>query len=180
MSLAKGLGFLPSGSIMYILKKNEKPTRNDRAAMNLLASVGVAIPDSVLGTGTTDAVSAGNVYKRIVDQIKRGNTEQIRKAAKLLVLGGDSFDVCNINPDSRGPFAAYCVQQAFRRAGCQPAGSSYPSKDLSTDKLWCQIISEYKQLYASMDNHEDPVEQKQAIKKCLGITVPDMKINCKK
>ena len=180
MTLAKGVGFLPSGSIMHILKKMDKPTRNEREAMNLLASVGVAIPDSVLGSGATDAVSAGNVYKRIVDQIQRGNTEQIRNAAKLLVVGGDSFNACDMNTETRGPFASYCVQQAFRRAGCQPAGSEYPTKDLITDKSWGQIVNEYKQLYAAMDNHEDPVEQKRAIQKCLGITVPDMKIDCKK
>lgn len=180
ITLAKNLGFLPGGRIMNILKRKEKPTRNDRAAMNLLASIGVAIPDSVLGAGNTDAVSAGNVYKRIVDQIQRGNTEQIRNAAKLLVIGGDSFDGCNINTESRGPFAAYCVQQAFRRAGCQPAGSEYPTRDLITDKLWGRVVGEYKELYAAMDNHKDPVEQKRAIKKCLGITVPDMKIDCKR
>jgi len=180
ITLAKGVGFLPSGRILYMLTKSVPPTRNERDAMDILASIGVTIPNSVLGDGTTDAVSAGNIYKRIMDQIQRGNTEQIRNAAKFLAIGSDSFDVCDIDNGSRGPFAKYCVQQAFRRAGCQPAGSEYPKTDLQTDKLWSDVVLDYKHLYATMDNHNDPVEQKKAIQKCLGITVPDIEIKCNK
>ena len=179
-SLATGVGFTSSGSILYMLKKNVNPTQKERQAMDVLASVGVAIPDSVLGSGETDAVSAGNVYKRIMDQIQRGNTEQIRNAAKMLAVGGGNFDICDIDPNATGPFAKYCAQQAFRRAGCQPAGSEYPNADVNTDKLWSGLTNSYKQLYAAMDNDSDHVEQKKAIQKCLGITVPDMKIKCRK
>lgn len=179
-SLATGVGFTSGGSILYMLKKNVNPTLRERQAMDVLASVGVAIPDSVLGSGETDAVSAGNVYKRIMDQIQRGNTEQIRNAAKMLAVGGGNFDICNIDPNATGPFAKYCAQQAFRRAGCQPAGSEYPNADVQTDKLWSGLTNSYKQLYAAMDNDSDHVEQKKAIQKCLGITVPDMKVKCRK
>jgi len=174
ITLAKGVGFLPSGRILHLLTKSLNPTRNDREVINILASVGVDIPDSVLGRGNTDAVTAGNTYKRIMEQIERGNTEQIREAAKLLAVGSKSFDVCDIDDNERGPFAKYCLQQAFRRAGCQAYGTDYPYGDLETDKVWSEILNDYKNLYASMDNHQDPYKQKQAIKKCLGITVPDM------
>jgi len=177
MTLAKGVGCTPTGSILSILQQSGTPTPNEREAMRLLASVGVAIPDSVLGSGAIDAVSAGNVYKRVVDQIQRGNTEQIRNAAKLLVHGGE-YDTCNLDRDARGPFAKYCVQRAFRLAGCQPAGSEYPTTDMSTNKVWGMVLDEYKQLYAAMNNDEDSDEQKIAIQKCLGIRVPD--IECKK
>ena len=180
ITLAKGVGFLPSGRILNMLTKSVSPTRSERGAINILASIGIAIPNSVLGGGDTDAVSAGNIYKRIMDQIQRGNTEQIKNAAKFLAIGRDSFVECDMDNDSDGPFAKYCLQQAFRQAGCQPAGSDYPKTDLHTDKVWSDVVRGFKDLYKAMDNHNDRDMQKEAIQKCLGITVPDMRIKCKK
>ena len=165
---------------MYTLKKSAEPTKTDRQAMRVLASVGVAIPDAVLGQGNTDLVTAGNTYKRIMDQIQRGNTEQVRNAARLLAVGTTSFDICELDGTARGPFSAYCAQRAFRRAGCQAGGKSYPTKDVNTDKNWGELTQSYTNLYTTMNNSAEPELQKDAILQCLGITVPDVKVKCGK
>jgi len=180
LSLAKGVGMLPTGSIMYMIKKSVEPTAIDKQAMRILASIGIAIPPSVLGNGNTDLVTAGNTYKRIMDQVQRGNTEQVRNAALLLAVGNSLFDLCEQGGTVRGPFSKDCAQMAFRRAGCQAGGKSYPTTDITTDKTWGELTQGYKQLYSLMNDSSEPESQKNAILQCLGITVPDVAVGCGK
>jgi hypothetical protein len=177
ISLAKGLGFLPNGGILHILKRNTLPTPNEKESIRILTSIGIQITDAVLGNGNTDAITAGNVYKRIMEQTTKGNSEQIRNAAKSLTGHGD-FNPCDLGLSQKGPFAAYCAQQAFRSAGCQPAGTQYPKKDVHTTESWGQLTNKYKSLYQSMNAEDGDVQE--SVLQCLGIKIAGKKGKCGK
>lgn len=172
ISLASGVGFTKSGSILANLTNGTPTGDTDRQAIDMLANIGISIPDAVLSSGLTDSQTAGNTYSQIYNAISSAPKPIQREAAKWLVMGTDNFDVCNYDSGASGPFNLTCLQQQFRKAGCQASGAAYPtSANASTyaKMSWGDLSSAFKNLYKSMGS-SDANTQDQATKNCLGVS----------
>lgn len=170
ISLAKGLGYNVSGGILRMLINVTGPNDTDRYAIDVLKSSGITIPDAVLGTGNIDKESAGRIYAEVFNAMT-GQGQLAREAAKWLVSGTDTFDICDFEPNKMGPFPLNCIQREFRQAGCQPAGAAHPTESNSRSlqgMTWSAIGTKFKDLYASMKSPDTEVQRK-ATKDCLGV-----------
>ena len=171
LSLAKGIGYTEQGGIYRMLYNGALPEETDMLAMNQLKLQGITVPKALLGDGSIDKVSAGNIYKEIFDVISKGRTNVIREAAKWLTVGTNSFDICALDPKTTGPFEVACVQRAFRQAGCQPSGESYPSSatvSAISNLTWEEINDTFVKLRESTKSQDLKVQDK-AARECLGL-----------
>jgi hypothetical protein len=174
LSLSQGMGYTNKGAIVQFIKQTKRiPSDYDTMAMNLVKSMGVSIPNAILGTGDISQDEAIEVFTNIKNQCTSASEELFREAAKWLVYGSENFDPCDLPNNATGPFVPQCVQREFRKAGCQVGGNEYPvGKKLSEYNLmsWGNIKSAFSSLFKSMttDNGE---EQDVAVKKCLGVNV---------
>ncbi|NBT46812.1 MAG: hypothetical protein EBT07_03180 [Actinobacteria bacterium] len=171
ISLASGIGFTKSGAILANLLNGKPPGDTDIQAINMLATTGISIPDAVLGSGQTDVQTAGNTYSQIYSAMSSAPKEILREAAKWLVMGTDNFDVCNMSSDTSGPFMLSCLQQEFRKAGCQASGAAYPNTATASTYAkmsWGDVGLMFANLYKSMAS-KDPVSQDRATRECLGL-----------
>jgi hypothetical protein len=173
ISIATSLGYNRNGGILKMLNSTAGPTDLDRATLDMLRSAGMLIPDAVLGRGDINAQSASNVYKSIYDRMTTGSTNMVKNSAKHLVIGVDEFDVCEYGAQERGPFSTYCLQRAFREAGCQPAGARNPTeRNASTfaNMTWGEVNGVFRNLRNSV-NSGTASTQDSAVKDCLGVDV---------
>jgi hypothetical protein len=171
ISLASGIGFTKSGAILANLLNGKPPGDTDIQAINMLATTGISIPDAVLGSGQTDVQTAGNTYSQIYSAMSSAPKEILREAAKWLVMGTDNFDVCNMSADTSGPFMLSCLQQEFRKAGCQASGAAYPNTATASTYAkmsWGDVGLMFANLYKSMAA-TDPLTQDRATRECLGL-----------
>ena len=171
ISLAKGLGYSPSGSILKILYSANTPVGNDAIAISMLQKAGIAVPSAILGQGNTDVKSAIRAYQAIWKAMTTGNTEMIKQCATLLCVGLESFDVCVFNDRDRGPFPTLCIERAFRQAGCQLAGTAAPT-DANVGQFASSTWGQVKQKFASLHNtmsSGNSATQDDSMTKCLGI-----------
>jgi len=171
ISLASGTGFTKSGAILANLLNGKPPGDTDIQAINMLATTGISIPDAVLGSGQTDVQTAGNTYSQIYNAMSSAPKEILREAAKWLVMGTDNFDVCNMSADTSGPFMLSCLQQEFRKAGCQASGAAYPNTATASTYAkmsWGDVGLMFANLYKSMAA-KDPLTQDRATRECLGL-----------
>jgi len=106
----------------------------------------------------------------IVQAQNSGATNAIRVYARYLVKGGTAPDPCPKDMSST-TYSVECMQRAFRQAGCQPAGSDYPNGNTPINKKWGDLTIGYTVLEAQTKDPMPPI-RKEAIQKCLGITVP--------
>jgi len=184
LSLSQGMGFTKAGTIVKMLMNPSlMPSEMDVMAIQVLGSIGVSVPNAVLGAGDIDADSASNVYYKIMSTANSSTSELYKEAAAWLTYGSDGFDPCSIPDETMGPFVSQCIHREFRKAGCQPAGSEYPG---SADKLgkfagysWGDVKREFSALFSNMSNG-DGDEQDKAVSKCLGIGIKrEPPISCK-
>jgi hypothetical protein len=171
ISLAKGLGYNLSGGVLRMLMNVTGPNETDRYAIDTLKTIGLTIPDAVLGTGNIDKESAARIYSDLFDAMTGGQSQLAREAAKWLVSGTDSFDICDFEGNRTGPFPLNCIQREFRQAGCQPAGAAHPTESNSRalqGMTWSAIGTKFKDLHASMKSPNTDVQRK-ATKDCLGV-----------
>ena len=174
LSLSQGMGYNDKGAIVQFLKQTKRaPSDYDTMAMNLVKSLGVSIPNAILGKGDITKDEAIEVYTNIKTQCTSASQELYREAAKWLVYGTENFDPCDLPDNTRGPFVPQCIQREFRKAGCQPGGNEYPIGKKLFDyntMTWADVKVAFNKLFKSMttDNGE---EQDVAVKKCLGVNV---------
>jgi hypothetical protein len=171
-SLATGLGYAKTGAMMRLLSGNAAPGETDRLAIDELKKSGYAVPNAILGSGDIDMQSAANLYQKIYEAIARGQNALTRQAAKWLVTGTDTFDICEIDANATGPFPTACLQRAFRMSGCQASGKKYPDDRTALDyanKSWTAVNSMFSNLFATMKSSKAS-EQDAAVKDCLGFT----------
>ena len=172
LSIARGLGFADTGSIIRLISTNGTPTSNELIAMQTLTSAGIPVPPAVLGAGNIDTTSAGNIYNTIYNAMTAGANPKIKACATLLVNGDVNFDPCTPEFIGSDPIPTPCLQQEFRRNGCQASGAAYPNESnaakLNTLPL-SQVTSTFQNLYKSMSNTTDQISQADAVKNCLGI-----------
>jgi hypothetical protein len=171
ISLAKGLGFNESGGMLRILMGSMAPNQTDKYAFEVLRGKGIAIPDAVLGAGNIDKMSAATIYSDLYNAMTSGYENLTKQAAKWLVSGSDSFDICDFEANKTGPFSITCLQREFRQAGCQPAGAQHPTAANSgplQGLTWAGVGKKFQNLYASMSS-TDSETQRKATHDCLGI-----------
>jgi hypothetical protein len=170
IQIALNVGLTKSGSIYRMLNTMNGPSENDKLAMKYLQAAGVTIPQALLGQGNIDEMSAANIYRTLFNTITSGNTEIVRESAKLLAVGSADFDPCIIDTNARGPFELACAQRAFRQAGCQPAGASYPTANsvaALANMTWGEVKNQFATLHTNM-NTRNSEEQDTAMNNCLG------------
>jgi len=175
LSLSQGMGYTSGGTIVRLLQ-NPGATKSemDNLAIRVLNTIGISVPEALFGEGDIDTESATGIYYQIISTTNNGSEELYREAAKWLTYGTDNFDPCNLPNGASGPFMEQCIQREFRKAGCQPAGSEYPTNAQQFGKYvgykWSNIRDEFRNLYTSMSSSDGDV-QDDAVKKCLGVGV---------
>jgi hypothetical protein len=176
LSLSKGMGYTSGGAIVAMLTDpRRKMTDLDAIAIQILTNIGVSIPAALYGSGDIDLISAKELYYKIMLACSQGTKELYRQAANWLVYGSKDFNPCDLEDDVRGPFFAQCIQQEFRKAGCQPGGAAYP-KTLDqfgqfSNSKWANVKTQFADLYSSLSDEDGDVQDK-AVQNCLGIDVP--------
>ena len=174
ISLAKSIGLTTSGSIIQMLQSAAAPGQRDNVAIKLLKEQNVNVDPVLYKGGVITVANAIAGYDSIYNLIKSGSTPFIQNAAMWLCIGTNNFDPCDLDDNASGPFFPECVQQAWRIAGCQPAGKDYPSQPAALDQLntltWGQVNTKFQNKYKAMTTETDPDRQDTAIQKCLGIT----------
>jgi len=173
--LCKGMGYTPAGAVLRILNDPlGKPNEIDIVAMDIMKSIAVPVPNALIGGGDIDKESAKNLYYKLMLATYNGRRDDYREAAKWLVFGSNKFDPCDIPDTVRGPFIQQCIQREFRKAGCQPAGTKYPTKPEDFGKYydykWRDVKNEFAALRNKMSNKDGAV-QDIAVKQCLGVGV---------
>lgn len=169
-ALAKTTGCTMNGAILKMIYKYKTMDSTDRLAIQKLAEVGVSVPESILGEGSITVTGATNAYTAIYNAM-RNATPVIQEAAKWLCVGTTNFDPCDASAGDTGPFSTTCLQQQFRKAGCQAAGTMYPTEASAAayaNKTWGEINAEFSALHTKMQSSKAS-EQDVAIRKCLGI-----------
>ena len=174
ISLAKSIGYTPSGSIMKMLQKSEEPGEIDRVAIQIVTGQNVPVNPILYKGGAILLSDAIVSYDNIFSLIKGGRSPIVQQAAMWLCIGTTGFDPCDLPESTPGPFFPQCVQQQWRIAGCQPAGTLYPSEDSTINKIntltWGKVKEIFANTYNAMTSESDPVKQDIAVMRCLGIT----------
>jgi hypothetical protein len=140
----------------------------------LISDTSIETDDAYIGHGSCLRSAALGYYNTLVRLTRTASSRSARNAAGFLSQGLE-FDECDV-PDSRtGPFILSCQQRVASEAGCQPAGSDYPSNDnkATYDVMTWRGLNEYfSNLYTSM-NSRDTSTQNLATRRCLGVTIAD-------
>lgn len=171
ITVAKNLGFADTGSMLRILSTMGAPSVNDNIAIQTLANAGITIPPAIFGPGNIDYLTAGNIFNSIYAAMTSGSP-RISSSATLLVNGNVNFDPCDPTFIGSDPIPTQCLQQEFRKAGCQASGSAYPTEATAPliNTLPIETVgASYKELYNTMTTANNPALQADAVKKCLGI-----------
>jgi hypothetical protein len=172
-SLALGVGLSAQGSIVKMLKANTPPDHFDTIAIKIIREENVTVNPALYQGGIISVSNAVAGYDNIYNMIKTGSTYIVQQAAMWLCIGTTGFDPCNLDDKTPGPFFDQCIQQQWRVAGCQPAGTSYPSQKETIAQIntltWGAVKKMFQDTYNAM-TATDPVQQDIAVKRCLGIT----------
>jgi hypothetical protein len=157
--------------ILNINNPTQTMSETDKEAYAILRQAGYLLPTSPF---RVDPITALNQCSAVVKAQVSGSNSQIRGAAALL-SAGTAFNLCDIDPSVMGPFKPACVQQEFRKAGCQPGGAQFPATadKASAASLGLNIEgvrAKFNQLFASMSSSNGTVADK-AVQDCLGIKV---------
>lgn len=140
-------------------------------AFRILTQAGYILPTTPYNISR---ITALNQCSAVVKAQVSGANTQI-KAAAGLVASGTLFDICSTDANAVGPFKVPCMQQEFRKAGCQAAGAEYPKTqdEANADSLgkkMTDVRTMYTALYNRMASTDGTVADK-AVKDCLGIKV---------
>jgi hypothetical protein len=139
-------------------------------SLKALRENGVDVPTGLL-QARGDAASINRALQTIRNASRRGDSGTIRAAA-LFLIDGTPYNPCaSYSDNQRGPFAADCVERAFRKAGCQAGGDYIKSRKAVTETAnltWSQANAKFRQMYNDMKS-TDPRTQDMALKNCLGV-----------
>ena len=174
LTLAKSIGYTQSGSIVKMLRTSEEPGALDKVAIQIVTGQNVPVAPELYKGGTIIVADAINAYDNIFSLIKGGTSPIVQQAAMWLCIGTTGFDPCNLPDDTPGPFFPQCIQQEWRTAGCQPAGTQYPSQESTLNQIntltWGKVKEIFQNTYNAMRGESDPAKQDIAVMRCLGIT----------
>jgi len=171
ISLAKSIGLTQDGTIIQMLQTAGPPGSIDQIAMQILKGQNINISPMLYQGGVISVGDAIVGYDTIYNQIKSGKNPIVQQAAMRLCIGTTNFDFCDVPNNTPGPFIELCLQEQWRIAGCQPAGSGFP-KGAAADTLnqltWGEAKTAIEDKYKAM-TAADAEKQDEAIKVCLGI-----------
>lgn len=169
--IAKANGMNESGAIAKLIRNRTSPNELDVYSMKVLKEVGnILIPDAIYTTGSIDLLGAGIIMKNITDLMMSPNS-RISSAAKYLSIGLADYNICDFGDNEQGPFPTTCLQREFRKAGCQPAGTSAPNeRNASTydNKTFGVVRSEFGKIFKAMKEAKTQDAQNDAMMGCLG------------
>ena len=174
-SLAKGIGFSEEGALIDIMNSKGITTDDQSTAVQTLNQSGINVPNSILGDGNIDSLTAGNLYNNIYTAMLNNSSDAVKAAAKFLVNGDGDYDSCNPDYSTEGKIPLVCLQREFRKTGCQASGSAYPTKDNEPISILpiSEVTSTFQNLRANM-NSSSPDIQYKAVSDCLGIQYPEV------
>jgi len=157
------------GMVNLIQSRVRTPMAND--ALKALSAAGIDIPSSLWNSEKNDAATVNAIFRRIASVARNTDKSDATNAAKFLV-NGTLFNPCSSYKNNQtGPFNVDCLQRAFRKAGCQAGGSSYPSQRSAVaelaNKTWGDINKMFRKTFDDMKS-SDPRTQDMALKNCLG------------
>ena len=187
--LAQGAGCTDDGGLLNVLKgdsmgyykgNGDNAMKFRKANTILLEDCKIPFVSAYYGDGICDREGALQYYARLSRAVSSGATTRCRAASGFLVRG-TPFDPCDYDPTQSGPFELYCLQRNFREAGCQPAGSEYPTQQNKSfyDVVTYQKSKDYmKQLHRDMLENPSVAVQNSATKKCLGVDIQPMFQEC--
>jgi Concanavalin A-like lectin/glucanases superfamily len=189
LALATGAGCNESGAIYsiltgdahgYLAKKGSPAKKFEIITKLIYTNERVKCDLAFFGQGLCSRSEALDFYNKLIQLGLRATNARSREAAKYLTIGSADFDECEQKPDDNGPFELHCLQRVAREAGCQPAGSDYPSRKTKQQydaTNWTGVLNYFKELYANTKSADFEI-QAPAVKKCLGITVTPPASDC--
>ena len=173
IGVAKSLGYTQQGAMVKLLQTKDAPGELDKVAMQIVKAQNISIPDQLYKGGIITVADAIKAYDRLYNLIKDGTDPLTQQAAMWLCVGTSSFDPCNLPDNTPGPFIDQCVQQQWRIAGCQPAGTEYPAEEYVLNGLntltWGKVKAIFQDTFNAMAAETDSVKQDVAVLRCLGI-----------
>lgn len=166
------LGFSSKGGIFKLI---DVPTADPMAA-NALKKIGeteIDLDDSTWKTRNLETIKKEwNNFEQLAYLARLRNGSLESRAARYLVDGTPYTPCDTYTADKKGPFEDECVQQAFRKAGCQAGGAANPTSRAAISELtnltWGQVNSKFRKIYDEMKS-SDPRTQDMALKNCLGV-----------
>lgn len=186
LQMALQLARCEEGSGLHrIIEQEGNLSETDRLAKYYLEKRGgITLPGSLwepIGTAATKPLSktdAEELMKSIYTMSSSGPLTQ-QRAAALWFINETPFNPCDFDDSYTGPdLPLQCVQREFRKAGCQAAGSAYPTTDLNlkafSGMTYGAIKTQFRDLYAKMNDlsrFKNVREQDETIRQCLGMTV---------
>ena len=173
VTLARSLGYTQQGAIIKLLQTKNELGMLDKVAIQIVKGQNVPVEPVLYKGGVITIQNAIRGYDKLYSLIKGGADPITQQAASWLCIGTNNFDPCNLPDNTPGPFIAQCVEQQWRIAGCQPAGTEYPSEKSVLDGLntltWGKVKEIFANTYNAMTSETDPVKQDVAVLRCLGI-----------
>jgi hypothetical protein len=170
-SLMRWFGFNDKGGLFKLLM-TQSPDAMTTLALQKLKETNIDLPEDFWKTRALNVVQGSwGILNRIgnLARVRDGTNEA--RAARFLADGTPYTPCESYTSDSRGPFDESCLQQAFRKAGCQAGGASYPNARTAVSQFanltWGQVNSLFKKTYDDMKS-TDPRTQDMALKNCLG------------
>lgn len=172
-------GFQQSGRLYVILASlqnisqvDELPMAADRYAYITLQNAGVFMSIEIFGRGNISVDGAASIFTNIKNKSTHSNPN-IRNAA-LWFINGTAFDMCKFSDADTGPYPVECLQEEFRKTGCQASGMAYPTRSSAnnfTGTPWGTIKNQFSKLYSDMFSVTNTKLQDEAVEKCLGTSI---------
>ncbi len=165
----------------YYLEKRGGITLPGSLWEPMVSGAPVAATATATATATTKPISmtdAKDLMERLVSVAMSGPPSQQRSAARWFI-DETPFNMCDFDDSYMGPdLPLQCVQREFRKAGCQAAGTAYPTSELNlkafTGMSYGAIKTQFRDLYAKMNDlgrFKNVREQDETIRQCLGMTI---------
>lgn len=185
-------GFKPEGLLRTYRDVSDADKRPDISLLLLVLREegGVRLSEAdILGERSTKTVRE---FTQAIDKIVRftevqGISKILRDTANYMKEGRITaekapfgelyFDFCNYYTETASrvalqPVALACLQQEFRKVGCQPKGSKFPQNMFDKDyvgKSLNQIRADFREYRQGMVGAQTVGVQRDAVGKCLGI-----------
>jgi hypothetical protein len=142
-------------------------------ALEKLKENGISISEALWKSrDLATVVGSAGVLGKIAERARRLDSTDFSKSAKFMVDGTPYTPCASYTSAQRGPFDTQCLQQAFRKTGCQAGGKGYPNVRTAVSELagltWAQVNARFKKTYDDMRS-TDPRTQDMALKNCLGV-----------
>lgn len=174
---AREHGFQDGGRLIKILDSkfgaittiNNLPFEEDKVAYNLLKGEITNLLFQIFGGSIT--VDALTLLYTIINSKKTSPNKRIREAVAWFQLG-TAFEQCEYENSDSGPFLLQCMQQEFRKAGCQPEGLSYPktsNQNTYNTSTWQGLKNNFSRMHSQMNSSGSNFKkQDEAVRNCLG------------